>query len=386
MVVKSSISALCLLSMSTLCLSNPIDFSGFGTVGGGIFQGDDIVYRGVENSFESDAYTLFALQASAELHANVQATGQFVVRGIDDYDLEAEWAFLSVDIGPRSLFRLGRLRTPFYNYSDALEVGFAYHWVSPPVTSYGSAVINAIEGVDFIYRHPIAYGWTGNLQTFYGNIDEKIILAPSKDVKTGLNVKDVYGLVYTVSNNWLNFRVSHSIANKISVGTPEALTRFGAQADFLGIGALYRQLTPENIKTKFSSAGFTIDTTDWFLGGEYILGPRPDAENIFFGDTQSWYLTTGYRFNNVTAHVSYVKETADIDTLKQFASAAFLTTEALRATTDNIMDESSVENIIVGLRYDLNRNIAIKFEVDHVELKEPVRKGNLYSFSVDVIF
>ena len=45
-----------------------------------------------------------------------------------------------------------------------------------PVNIYGSTVINALEGIDYIHKHALSEQWVGGLQLFFGNITDEILI------------------------------------------------------------------------------------------------------------------------------------------------------------------------------------------------------------------
>lgn len=81
------------------------------------------------------------------------ATTQVLAEGSNDFQMEVEWAYVSYSITPSLIVQTGRLRTPFYLYSSALDVGYTYHWISPPAPVYASAGLTRFEGVDLVQHN-----------------------------------------------------------------------------------------------------------------------------------------------------------------------------------------------------------------------------------------
>ena len=74
-------------------------------------------------------------------------TTQFVARGSNAWDLEAEWAYISFDASDERRLLFGRQRAPFYMYSDFLDVSYAYHWIKPPSGVY-SLPFDVFDGIN----------------------------------------------------------------------------------------------------------------------------------------------------------------------------------------------------------------------------------------------
>lgn len=49
---------------------------------------------------------------------------------------------------------MGRLRIPFFYYSEFLEVGYAYNWVRLPSDIYNIS-FSSFDGIDFTQRFSI---------------------------------------------------------------------------------------------------------------------------------------------------------------------------------------------------------------------------------------
>ncbi|MDZ7904218.1 MAG: hypothetical protein U5L01_17565 [Rheinheimera sp.] len=107
-------------------------FNGFASIKAGMTSAEDENLYGYDNSVDYKNESLFALQAQSELGNDLSVTAQLVSRGSDDFSLEFEWAFLTYQINDEWRVNAGRLRTPFYKYSDFRDVGYAYDWLRTP--------------------------------------------------------------------------------------------------------------------------------------------------------------------------------------------------------------------------------------------------------------
>ena len=125
-----------------------IKFSGFLSVGGGFVDDEEsIPYSGYSEEDLTFDHNLLGLQVSGKISDKLTATAQFIARSGDNYSLNSEWAYLTWQVSDNTKVRAGRLRTPFYMFSDSLDVGYSYAWIIPPQEVY-SVPFNNVDGID----------------------------------------------------------------------------------------------------------------------------------------------------------------------------------------------------------------------------------------------
>jgi len=76
---------------------------------------------------------------------------------------------LSYEINDSTQINAGKLRIPFYRYSDFLDVGYAYPWARPPQTVY-NLVFSTFDGLSIVNNHTIG-DWDSTVQAVYGSYD-----------------------------------------------------------------------------------------------------------------------------------------------------------------------------------------------------------------------
>jgi len=107
--------------------------SGFGTAGvtksDSAFSTSD---REFTEEFNYSTDTKAAVQLDYRMDENWSATIQLMGRAFSGWDTKTEWAFIKYKYNEQLAFRAGRLRLPFYYYSESLDVGFVYPWARPP--------------------------------------------------------------------------------------------------------------------------------------------------------------------------------------------------------------------------------------------------------------
>ena len=128
----ASISATALVMSSSALAQDQIEWSGFGSIAAGMTTGSDDQLFGYDNDLDFNPGSLFALQAKANLSDKLSVTTQIMSRGSEDFDLGVEWAYLQYQLTDSASVNVGKLRLPFYMYSDYLDVGYSYHWLRTP--------------------------------------------------------------------------------------------------------------------------------------------------------------------------------------------------------------------------------------------------------------
>ena len=112
------LSILALLSASAMAVD--LEFSGFGSfVVGSKDTSKGKPYAGYEDfdfTFESDS--LVGIQASGYLNDKASVTVQMVSQGKEGWDTQVDWAYVRYEVSDQFAWRLGRIRVPFYLYSD----------------------------------------------------------------------------------------------------------------------------------------------------------------------------------------------------------------------------------------------------------------------------
>ena len=163
---KASLAAAVLLASSQMAHASDLNINGFLSVGASMLDENKASIAGSDSKggFKND--TVLGLQVSKQINKTTSATGQLVSRGQQDYDTEASWAFVTYSASETTDIRMGRLRIPFFQYSDFLEVGYAYNWIRTPGEVY-RIPFSSIDGVD-ITKNFSTSSVDGSVQFYYG--------------------------------------------------------------------------------------------------------------------------------------------------------------------------------------------------------------------------
>lgn len=321
-----------------------ITVNGFFTLSAGMAS-NDAGYAGYDETLDYVPETKIGLQASFEVTESTFLVAQLVARAEQHWRPEMEWAFLSHTFDNDLTVRAGRLRVPLYMYSDYLEVNFAQPWLRPPEEVYAVVPVSSYEGIDVVYTIPFDEAeWQFQAYTGVGS-------DPDEDTGFGTDVEydDVIGLASTFSYNSFSIRASY------------VMTTLNSGQGFVpGSSHTIPLVNFTDADTSFLGLGVSYDDGDLLVVAEWtrsqVDGGGPDAETSAEGnwqDVDSGYVSVAYRFGYITPYVTYaMMETTDDDerVLNPVNQAIF---NAQRSTYS------------AGLRYDINANMALKFDVTY---------------------
>ena len=355
-----------------------VRLSGFGSIVGGQTLSDEDLPGGGKSVFQVDptltgfpdaAYddtksfrpdSNFALQIDSDLGDDLSITVQLTARGGNNFEIEAEWLYATYALSPQFTAAIGRQRLPFYMYSNFLDLGYAYHWIRPPVEVYGEGV-STYEGLSGLYKGFVG-DWDYELMAYIGAIHNKT--AVIGDITLDLNL----GLNVTFSNDWLKLRASYNDAEAWVNGAP-----------------IMDKDNPQDII--FYSLGFSVDRMNYFVISEItILEADKYAQFslppsfVTIGFRESWMVSMGMRFNTITPHITF----SGRDTTLTGHSVPFL---------DDLVQ--GAETVNVGLRWDFHYQAA--FKVDYTSAKDKSDKtlialngktlqADVIAFGIDFVF
>lgn len=317
-------------------LSDRMSINGFFTGQMGVANNDaGYGYRpGMEGYTSEPDFALgskLGLQGTFALTEQTKIVGQLVSRGADDWSPEMEWAFLSHDFDNGFTARIGRLRVPLYMYSDYLEVGYAQPWANPPADVYTIVPVSSYNGIDVIYDTDLGDA-SLSLQASYGHdVDE----GEDNPFDVDVEFNNTLGMSATLSySDWV-FRGTY-YQTELKSGTVSG-------------GAITSLTSFDDDKAQFAGIGISYDNGSFLAISEYTVS---DVEGGY-SDTESAYLTLGYRINAFTPYVnySYLKTTDNEERAGDPVGEAMLNWER---TTYSI-----------GTRYDISSNLALKLDVTY---------------------
>lgn len=389
------------LSIAAALVSLPsfaeVRINGFASIVGGQTLDDDDTLYGYDNDFNMEQESKFALQVSADLQERLSATAQVIARGENDFDAEFEWAYLTYEISDNSQLSAGKMRIPFYRYSDFLDVGYAYRWVRPPKSVY-NLNFSTYEGLSYLYNSNIGE-WDSSIQLMYGSVNEDIAAVTESD---NVEINDAFGFNWTLSKDWFTARAAY-ILSEVSIDVSNSAQLSALFSGLSGYG-LYEQrqdLAVEEDDSYFAGIGFGIDYNNFLFDAEYT---QYEIEDSFLAKQSQYYASVGYRIDDWTVHFTYENNDDENDSSELNTIPAQIQTPngpinvstnpsdpnapLLRDVTNFALLSQRAESntYTIGARYNFHPSAAFKIDVSRFEDDITNTEVDLVSMGVDLVF
>jgi opacity protein-like surface antigen len=362
-----------------------LTINGFASIKAGMTLDSDDTLYGYEDSLDFKNESLFAVQLMSDLGDKLSVTAQLMGRGANDFDVEFEWAFISYELSDEVRINAGRLRTPFYKYSDFRDVGYAYDWLRVPQSVYGLGFDN-IEGISLYHTTQLG-NFDSSLQLIAGAYDGD---ARISNTDVNAEIKDVLGATWELSQDWYSMRAAYLIG-KVSVATESVQLQPGVTfGDFFnglagaGLGALVAQIDIVEDDGAFFGVGFTADKNDWLLVAEYTT---LKVDNSFIADQKNLYISLGRRFDSITPYISYEKEDNPAKTEIYAPYLATLPPQLLLPVVGIVQSQArEATTYNLGLRYDFHPSAAFKIQYSTEDDEIADLRQDVLAFGVDLVF
>ncbi|MBB66579.1 MAG: topoisomerase IV [Rickettsiales bacterium] len=345
-----------------------IQINGFANLIGGMTLDDDEAVYDYDSDFTFDPASVFGLQVRGDVSDKLSATAQLVGRGSDDYDASFEWAYMTYVVNNNVSISAGRIRLPLFKYSASLDVGYSYHWLTPPDSVYGID-FNNIDGVRLDYS-TYSGDWEYGAQFTVGRVQADTFISGTP---AELELENVVAVSFEATRDWFSARTLFARGTTTAVN--EDFDTFVAGMGQFGAFIPSATAAAEGFSVNEDSGTFfeiaiDIDKYDWFIGAEFT---KTEVDDAIIASDEAWYVTAGMRFGKFTPHITYEVEEADngdqvalvaglpsmIDTGDAVTDATWsaIYQAATGIAADQAQDTSAVT---LGLRYDVEPGFALK--------------------------
>ncbi|QIR14405.1 porin [Shewanella aestuarii] len=319
-----------LQAQQTKNLTEKFSFNGF-ISGAYISSNNSAGYNNATTSSDFSQDSKIGFQGTFNISNQTQAVLQLMMKGENNWDVEAEWAYLSHRFDNGIKIRGGKLRLPLFMYSDYLDVGHAQPFARPPAEVYDQVSFTSYTGGDISYD----VEFEDSTLTFQGFGGESIIDNKTSDIE----LSNIAGL----NANWTDL-----------TWTVRGVYGYGNLGGFLLDNTGSPFLTIDDEKSTFLGFGGGYDNGAFLAIAEWtqveVNGLLPDMESA--------YLTLGYRINTFTPYVTvaYSKSTDDNE-------RAALPPQLGIPLSLGLNEKRNAYS--VGLRWDALDNVALKFDVTY---------------------
>lgn len=364
--------------------SPSIKVSGFGTGALTMSNTEDAEFgranqaRGVKKDARTGVDSNLGLQADVAINEWLSLTGQGLVRkdAEDNYGAEATLAFVKARVNDALSIRVGRMGVPVFMISEYRNVGYANNFVRPPQEMYSQVPFSNIDGIDAVWQH--AFGDT--------SLTAQLAAGRSKAPVAGnltVEMKSLVALNLVAEHGPFTARFGRANAKLTVTGSASldgllaSLRSAGTGYRLPALNTLAGDLVADSKKASFTSVGLGLDWNNFIGQSEYAKRKTDSYSN----STTSWYVMGGYRIGKFLPYYTHGKLAVDrvvANTVPAACPAGYpvACTPTLRALSAGVatlrssglgQGEQSTDS--VGLRWDLHRSAALKFQVDHITPK-----------------
>ncbi len=286
---------------------------------------------GIDDRWSFSPDSIVGMQWDYKVVEGTSATVQAVAKGAKGFEVEAEWMYLTHQLTDNVSIRAGRLRLPLYALSETFEVGFSYPWVRPPVDLY-IADVTSYEGVAI--THKGQWGdWFLTSEVWGGSIDEELV-----------KIREEIGTDFVLSNGPWEFRLLGARVNKQIIRAFEATTS-PASLNYVVWSNIY-------------------DDGNWLI--HFELADLAASKENPTTSNYTGYLSLAKHINSWTPYV--VAGFGDSD---QEQDEGKRNADLFLFTSNLIPKYYHEKTYSVGLRYDVNPKMALKFDATYFyDIKE----------------
>lgn len=326
-------------------------------------------YQGYDDEIAFDQDSLLGLQTQLKITEQLSFTALGVAHSNTDIDSGIEWLYFNYRPYPVTQIKLGKMRTPFYSKSDVLNVGYAYPWVMAPKELYTNYIFDEFQGIDLRYSY-FAKNYSTLLEIYYGEFDDEITVNSSQfDAK----VDNLQGIIAELRFGGFNYRLSF---HKGDANPDLQLESFADSIQLAGF-----KETAESLKTEghveFYQVGIEYDSLDYFLISEWT---KIKPSQKLFPEKNSYYLTLGHHFNELTYLVTYSHQKDDLEAqVNDIPNGLSPALDQLSAGYQQIYDNRQQDHIAgwsLGLRWDFRYDTALKAELKNIQTKQDNTSDN----------
>ena len=366
--MKKILATAILLALGATSAFADTRINGFASINAGVMMDEDTSLFGYSDQISFKPESLFALQLSSDLGDGLSATAQIMARGKDDYQTEFEWAYLSYEISDSTQINAGKLRIPFYRYSDFLDVGYAYTWARPPQTVY-NLVFSTFDGLSIVNNHTIG-DWDSTVQAVYGSYDGSVDLVSDYDPAS---LENIFGVNWTLTYDWFTARAvymfadtSISFENETTVGVDDGTgTLVDTQllnTSIDAVGGFFPevadQLIVEDDFGSFFGLGFSVDYNNILVDAEFT---KVEVEESIVSTQEQYYVSVGYRFDSVTVYA--ITEHSEAENDDSYVSKLPAIPAIQQGFTQLLQSQNEeIDGLTLGLRYNFHPAAALKVD------------------------
>lgn len=336
--------------------------SGFGTIGAVLTSDSEasLFRTGISTpsrqGLDFGPDSILGLQLNRQIGNGADLTAQVIVREDQSSHVEPRlaWAFARFTPLADLEVRVGRLRSPFFMYSDSVWINFANIWIRPPQEVYGLNPFTDLDGADLMWRS--RFGETDlELRPFVGR---SILSLPRRKAE----LSRIYGLNLTAHYGDWSLFMGHA---ESPFGLPwgdEIFTSLNAALRRSPFSSVADELSGEDGYARFDAIGVQWDNLDYLFSAEYARR----SVNRYITSAHGWHITLARRLGVVAPYLMLARQIEDEAVTDANLSAIPPLQSGLNAFLES--RNTAQRSVSVGLRWDFHRNAAYKVEMTHAHI------------------
>lgn len=351
----------------------PVTFGAFGTLGAVYQNSHGLAYRrsvsqghgARAGEIDLGTDSLLGLQVTGRATSSLDAQVQTIVRrnahGV--WRPELARAFVRYRPNQAVMVRAGRVGLGIYLLADALDVGYSYLTIRPPVELYGMLASDEFDGADATLSRRLANG-VGRIRAFAGRLPFQTALANGSVVS--VDNTSIFG----VTTDYL-YRAWQARAALLEIHLPVSANPIApalAQTGFPQAVALAGELnrSPQNAYGAVLGALYDGDPLQvgvilGHFNADYPQGPKFNAG----------FAMLGYRVGQMTPYAAF-SMTDSFSTVRGTGLPSLPVFEPLIAAAreDQTATQANQRDLSLGVRYDFAPHLDLKAQVDRVWLHQ----------------
>lgn len=369
------LACLCLVSAASESfeVTDNLEVSGFVRVIGGYLNSDNHSVEGYRDGFSLHQQSLIAIQPTYHVTGRLSGTVQWIGHSGEGRESGVEWAYLTYDFNDQWQIKAGKLRMPLFYYSDSIDVGYSYSWISPPMQLYNNKLFPTFEGGNISYSASLG-DYSLRLEGLYGYYNNDYVMIGGTRLDAEARIDDMYGFNLNLGSGSYNVRLAyHTGMSKTSMDFLKPLQTALAQAGFTDSAATLAATGPVEVY----SVGLNYESFSGFLRGEWV---RTVTELNLSPTQTSYYITVGKYLDDWTLHLTfacaentrtrpsaelqpYVADPTLNPMLAQLAAGYYYTYERIPT--------GGLNSVTVGTRWDFRPDMAFKLDVSYLKETSP---------------
>lgn len=335
--------ALCGIALPAQAIEN-IEMNSFLTIGASVMSEDGRYLDRITEHVSFDNDSVYGINIRTDVSDRVSGAAQLLATSTSsNFNVEAEWAYVSYKFSETDSIRAGKLNLTTFLLSDYANVGYLFPWIRPPVEVYENNPLKNFLGVEWL--HTTHIGKTAKLtsQVFIGSAQ--------------------------VEENGLTFRATDGIGINFQLDTPHYSLRIGGispniQLEGPSASGQTIDYVDEDDRGIMYTIGASVDWNNFILYTEAMATDTEGETQAIFPNQRGAYVTVGYQMGKFLPHVTLGTSEGDdyLGPVPASLSAAIGGPVPARAPITQ-------DSIALGLRYDVDDSVALKFEYQLVDLE-----------------